>query len=156
MEIQNATEANAETIASQETVTETPSDVEIRLQQLEEEKENYRKAYLKSEEQRKAAGNETEDERIARLVDERIANSRMAEIEKERGELLAKTLKENKELKLAQMNKPTDTPTAGGSHTETITPTDTTITPDQLAHFKSRGWSDEMIERYKVNLKKKV
>lgn len=156
MEETKATEANAAPIAPQEPVTETPSDIEIRLKQLEEEKENYRKAYLKSEEKRKQEGNETEEERIARLVDERIANSRIAEIDKERNELLEKTLKENKELKLAQMNKAPTTPTAGGSHTETYQPQDTTITNEQMAFFKSKGWSSEMIERYKVNLKKRA
>jgi hypothetical protein len=63
-------------------------------------------------------------------------------------------LKENTELKLTLKNKSNGIPTSVGSHTEGYQVQDTSVTPEQLAAFKSRGWSDKDIERYKKNLNK--
>lgn len=152
-----ATETTPETIAPQEPATELPEDqdIEAKIAKLEEEKENYRKAYLKaSEKPRVEIQDLSEDERLAHIVDERLAQSRIAEISKEQDELLKKTLKENKELKLAQLNKTNEPPAAVGQHAEGLPVKDTTITADQLAFFKKNGWDDKKIEAYKKNLQR--
>lgn len=147
-----ATEAIAEPIAAQE----TQEDTEVRLTKLETEKENYRLAYLKEVEKNKVdPATETEDQRMRRIALEVQAETRMSEYDKEKEALTVKALKENKELKAALLGKKTDPVAALGTHSESIPVTDTSITPEQLAHFKSMGWTDKDIERYKVNLRKR-
>ena len=154
------TEAIAPAIVPGEKVVAAPEDPEARLKQLEEEKENYRKAYLKeSEKNRKPKENldEDDEEKMRRIAAETLANSRIAEIAREQDGIIQKALKENKELKLALTNKTTSAPAAAlGTHSETIAVQDTLITPDQMASFKAKGWSDKDIERYKQNLRKRM
>ena len=146
-----ATEANAEAIAPQEPQEET---TEQKLAKLEAEKENYRKAYLKAAEKNKADnGSETEEERTRRIAREVLAESRMNEIDKEKEALTAKALKENEELKAALRGKKNEPVAAVGTHNESTPVTDTSITPDQMAFFKAKGWTDKDIERYKQNLR---
>lgn len=151
-----ATEAVVQAIAPEAVVT-SPEDAEARFKKLEEEKENYRKAYLKESDKNKGRTEHLEDEdkmeEVARKV---LADSRLAEIAREQDEIIRNTLKENKELKLAHMNKTQVTPPATGSHTETQPVRDTLITPDQMANFKARGWTDKDIERYKQNLQRRI
>lgn len=144
-EIKPATEAIAPTIAPED-------DTEARFAKLEAEKENYRKAYLKEADRNKNRADENEDEKIDRIVQEKIADSRLAEIAREQDALIQKALKENKELKLAHMNKTTTPPAAIGTHSESAPVRDTSISPDQMAQFKAWGWDDKKIARYKLNL----
>ncbi len=128
--------------------------LEAEKAKLTEESANYKMAYLKEKSKHKATddGEETEDQRIRRITQETLADSRLAEIAQEQDAIIKKALKENKELKLAQLNK-TNTPSAIiGSHSESVAVKDTVITPEQLNAFKARGWSDKDIERYKKNL----
>ncbi len=151
-----ATETNAEAIAPQE---ETQDDAEARIATLEAEKSailereaNYKAAYLKEVDKNKQVPeNETDEDRIRRITREELAAKEVVAIDAEKEELLKKLAKENKELKLAQMNK-TGIPAATGTHNEGTSVTDTLVTPEQMAFFKSKNWSDQDIERYKKNL----
>jgi len=162
-EKQKAIEAEALKIATEQKGTTSPEDAEAKIAALEDEKAtilereaNYKIAYLK--EKKKNEGNidhdETDDERIRRITREELANSRLAQIDNEKEALLKKTLKDNKELRLALGNKPTNTATGAGGHTEQPVVTDTLVTPEQLSAFKAKGWSDKDIERYKKNLQR--
>ena len=141
-------------------------DAEAKIAELEKEKNrvieeaaNYKMAYLKEKkknERDEAELEESEDDRMRRIANETLANSRLAEIAREQDAIIKQALKENKELKLAQMNKISGTPTAVGSHTETKTVPDTLVTEEQLAAFRARGWDDKKIERYKKNLIKNM
>lgn len=162
MEEKKATEANAQTIAPAEPVKvmldedlgAKVSELEAEKARLIEEAANYRVAYLKEAKKKMAPEDEEEDDRIRRITQETLASSRLAEIAREQDTIIKKALKENKELKLAQMNK-TDIPISTTSHTETSAVVkDTLVTADQMAAFKARGWSDQDIERYKKNLVK--
>lgn len=158
-EIKNATEANAQTIASVGTVTSAATEdleakvslLETEKAKVEEERNNYRSAYLKE----KAKGSDSdEDEKMRYIAQETLANSHLAEIAREQDAIIKKALKENKELKIAQMNK-TDIPVSTTSHTETnAVVRDTSVTPEQLAIFKAKGWTDKDIERYKKNMQR--
>lgn len=120
----------------------------------DEEIANWKAAALKYKNKAKQGGldpDEDEEARIKRIVDERLANSEIARLSKEKDAIIAKALKENKELKLANMNKP-DVPASSGAHSEAQPVKDTLITPEQLAALKAKGWSDKDIERYKKNL----
>lgn len=140
----------------------TQEDYEARIKALEEAKAkateeaaNYKIAYLKAKNKDDDYdySNETEDERIARIVQEKLAETKVAQINQEKEALLEKIIQENKELKLAQLNKK-DTTTAQGSHTESQPVKDTLVTPEQLEDFKKRGWTDKDVERYKKNLRR--
>jgi hypothetical protein len=138
-----------------------PTESELKILSLEKEKEeilvreaNYKIAYLKEKKKNEVFDpNETDDERIRRITREELANTRLAQIDTEKEALLQKTIKENKELKLVIQNKIPDKP-SGGGHNEHIEVQSTSVTPEQLAAFKAKGWSDKDIERYKKNLQR--
>ncbi len=120
--------------------------------QLTEEMSNWKMAALKAKSKAKEEGNEPdEDERMAIIARKTLAESRLAEIAREQDTIIQKALKENKELKLAMMNKNREPGAAIGGHSEAPSVQDTLITPDQMAAFKARGWDDKKIERYKRN-----
>lgn len=151
-----ATEANAATIAPQEKVVDTQEDAEARFTQLEAEKENYRKAYLKEATKNKSKEenlDEDDEDKMRRIAAETLANSRIAEIAREQDDIIKRALKENKELKLASLNK-TTVVAAQGAHSESTAVQDTSITPEQMTQFKKMGWGDKEIERYKQNMRK--
>lgn len=129
--------------------------LEAEKARLLEEKENYRLAFLKEKSRRTEPENldseESDEDKMRRIAAETLANSRIAEIAREQNAIIEKALKENKELKLAQLNK-TGVPVAIGSHSEGPKVQDTLVTPAQLEAFKSRGWTDKDIENYKRNL----
>lgn len=164
----NATETNAQTIATGEgaqVTTPTNDDLEAKIQALEAEKSrlieegaNYKMAYLKEKKKNKEEIDfeEEDDDKITRKVNEAIAKTRLAEIAREQDDIIKKALKENKELKLAVANKTTTPSAAIGTHSETVAVQDTLITPEQMAAFKARGWSDKDIERYKKNLRARM
>lgn len=152
----NTTEINAETIVPQE-----KSEAELKIEALEqekakliEEKSNYQVAYLKERQKNKSSDEpeETDEERLRRIVREETANTRLTQIDKEKEDLLKKTLQEVSELKRAQLNRNNVSSAAVSSTEETVKVVDTSITPEQLAAFKKMNWSDKDIERYKKNL----
>lgn len=155
-EEKKATEANAVSIAPQE-----KSEAEMKIEALEaekaqllEEKVNYKMAYLK-EVNKDRDPNESEEERLRRIIREETATSRISAIDKEKEDLLKKTLRENSELKRTFSNKP-DVPASNTVHSEGQRVTDTIITPEQLAQFKAMGKDDKWIENYKKNLRKNM
>lgn len=163
-----ATETNAQTIATEEgqkVIIPTEDDLEAKNIALEvekhrliEESANYKLAYLKEKSKRNKTDEDDAEEdvedKMRRIANETLANSRIAEIAYEQDQIIKKALKENKELKLAQLNKPTSTSTSAGGHTESIPVKDTLVTQDQMTAFKAKGWTDKDIERYKKNLQK--
>lgn len=136
------TEAIVETIPAQD-------DLEAKVKELEEEKANYQAAYLK--ERAKNHDDESDEQKFRRIAREELESSRIMDIDKQKDAIIAKALKENKELKLARLNK-TDIPASTTVHSEGQSVKDTMITPDQMATFKSQGRSDKWIENYKRNL----
>ena len=169
-EEKKAIEANAQAIALEEAKKKVEQDAQPtpeqkRIAELEteqtiilEREANYKKAYLKEVEKNKSLGlpEESDEDRIRRITREELAQTRINEIDSEKESLYKKTLKENQELKLAIQNKAPNISTGSGGSTENAVVTSTLITPEQLAHFKSRGWTDADIERYKTNLRKRV
>lgn len=139
----------------------TNEDYEARIAELEAEKadlivseSNYKLGMLKAKGKIKEnLEDETEEERIERIVNAKMTSKKIEVIDNEKEALLKKLAKENKELKLAQLNKTTP-PASIGTHNESIQVKDTTITSDQMAAFKAKGWTDKDIERYKKNLLK--
>lgn len=129
--------------------------LEAEKARLIEEAANYKVAYLKEKSKRKEEDpeGESDEERMRRIAQETLADSRLAEIAREQDAIIKKALRENKELKLAQLNK-TDIPASIGTHNEGQQVKDTLVTSEQLAAFKAKGWTDKDIERYKKNLQR--
>lgn len=128
--------------------------LETEKAKLIEESANWKLAALKAKAKAKEGGfEEDEDERMTRIAQKTLAESRLAEIAREQDTIIQKTLKENKELKLARLNK-TEPAAAVGTHTESTPVKDTLVTPDQMTAFKKMGWSDKDIDRYKKNLQR--
>ncbi len=165
--MKQATEADVQPIAAVEgqVVIPTEEDYEARVASLEaekakliEEKSNYQVAYLKEKGKKKADdfedGEESLEDKMRRISNEALANSKLAQIAYEQDQIIKKALKENKELKLAQMNRGGTPPAAAGSHSESQPIRDTLVTADQMAAFKARGWTEKDIERYKKNLQR--
>ena len=149
--------------AEEEAKKNAPDEAEATIKALEAEKNailereaNYKLAYLKEKKKNDDLNNpdETDDERVRRITREELANARLGEIDKEKEALLQKTLKENKELRLANQNKPANSSTGAGGSTEQPIVVSTVVTPEQIAAFKARGWTEKDIERYKKNLQK--
>lgn len=153
-EIIPATEADAPTIAPEDDSEARIAQLEAEKAKLTEEAANYKVAYLKGQSRAEDTANEDDDERMRRIAQETVANSRIAEIAREQDAIIQKALKENKELKLAQLNKSKEPPAAMGTHSEGTAVRDTLVTSEQLDAFKARGWSEKDIERYKKNLLK--
>lgn len=155
MDKTTTTETNAPTIVSEE------NDAEARIAALEAEKAtlieneaNYKVAYLKEKSKNKALDpNESEEDRIRRITREELAESALNRIDTEKENLLKKLARENKELKLAHLNK-TDVSASTNSSTEAQGVKDTLVTPDQIKAFQAKGWTDKDIERYKKNLQR--
>lgn len=148
------TKKDTETVSTQ---TATPDDVEAKIAALETEKAklisdnaNYKVALMKRDKNGSEI-EESEEEKTRRIVRETLAEAKISQIDSEKEALLKKTLQENKELKLAHLNK-TDIPASTTTHSEGQQVKDTLVTPDQLAAFKARGWTDKDIERYKKNV----
>lgn len=150
----------AEKDAADKKAEEEASATERELEQLRsdkakaiEEAANWKIAAMKAKKGSAQEDNdETEEERVARLVSEQLSAKKVQELENEEKRLLERTLKENKELKLAQLHGRKEPLAGQGGHSEGPSVRSTLVTPEQEAAFKSRGWSDKDIERYKKNL----
>ncbi len=140
----------------------TVVDYEAQLVALKEEnakivteRDNYKIGMLKEKAKSKGEDfEEEEDERMERIAKKALADSRLAEIAREQDLIIRAALKENKELKLARLNK-NETTTVKGSSTESTPVRDTLVTPEQMRHFTEvLKWDAGKIERYKKNLQK--
>ena len=148
--------ASQKDVVSDVDLAEKLASLETEKKQLEEERNNWKTAALKYKgKAREDLDSDEDEERIASITKKALAESRLADIAREQQAIIEKTLKENRELKLAHLNKNTP-PAAVGTHSESTPVRDTSITPEQMAFFKSRGWNDKDIERYKKNLAKRI
>lgn len=128
--------------------------LEAEKAKLMEESANYKLGMMKAKGKTKEDADDDEDARMERIARKTLADSRLADIAREQDAIIKAALKENRELKLAYLNKDTTPPAGIGSHTESAPVRDTLVTPEQAAAFKQRGWSDKDIERYKANLRR--
>ncbi len=148
--------------AAEQTEVTTVVDNEAIIAALEAEKakltterDNYKIGMLKEKAKSKGEDFEEEDdERMERIAKKALADSRLAEIAREQDTIIRAALKENKELKLARLNK-NETTTVKGSSTESTPVRDTLVTQEQMRHFTEvLKWDANKIERYKKNIQK--
>jgi len=165
-----AVEEHVETAASQEGVETSASSahevqtedfiavLEAKDQELAKvraEKDNYKRGLLKAKGKvEEEDDSEDIDAKIDRKVNERLLDSKEAQLIQEKENLLKQALKRNKELETALKNRSQISPTGAGSHQETQAVSDNVISAEQIKNLKARGWNDEKITRFKENLLK--
>lgn len=162
----NTVEANISPAVAKETVTPTEAqgEAEAYIAKLEaernkaiEEAANYKLGMLKAKgKAHEDYDDETEEERIARIVNEKLAETKIAQIDQAKEDYYKKLARENAELKLAQLNKTNIPPASIGTHSESKGVTDTLVTPEQVTALKARGWTDKDIEKYKRNYQRQI
>lgn len=170
----NAVETKDEIAATQPTVEATVeasevdyaailAEKEAELAKVQEEKENYRKGLLKAkgkmpvEEYPVDNLDETEEERISRIVDQRLLQTKESQLQAEKDAALAAVLKRNKELEIALRNRQQITASSGGSNSdkpETPIKNDNFFSPEQISALRAKGYDDKKIEALKVNARK--
>jgi hypothetical protein len=154
-----------EKAAADKKAEEEANATEKRIKELEDERNkaieeaaNYKLGMLKAKSKKDSEDDEdeTEEERVARLVAKELSDRKVEAIDKEKAELLEKTLRENTELKLAQLNKTKEPSAIQGGHSEGIDVRSTVVTPEQEKALRARGWTDKDLERYKKNLSRHI
>lgn len=112
-------------------------DLEAKLAKVSEDRDNYRKGLLAA----KGRGDtETEDERIARIVQDKYLETQEAQLNREKDDIAQKAIQENKELKVALRNRGqvgASASTGGGQNTTEVK-TDF-FTPEQLKAMEERS-----------------
>lgn len=158
-EAEKAKAAAAEAQPSELEVQLAEKDVEIA--RLTTEKENYKKGMLKAkgklpkDDEEEDDSEESVDDKVKRLVKESLLDSQIGKVQSEKDNLLKKALARNKELETAIKNRSQiSTADAGSGSEQKLVIKDTTLSAEKLAKFKSMGWDDKKIERYKQNLSK--
>lgn len=170
-----AVETKAEAAAPQPETVATPTATEVdyeallaekdaELARVRDEKENYRKGMLKAKgklpQDEGSDDNDASPENleaiVERKVQEKLLNTREAQIQAERDQALKAVLKRNKELELALKNRAQVASSSGqGSNLDKPeVKSDSFFSNDQIASLKAKGWSDEKIAKLKENLVK--
>jgi hypothetical protein len=110
---------------------------------LQEERDNYRKAYLKKakgEAEEPDFEDESEDERIRRIFREEQFNSKEAENQRKKDELNQKIIKENEELRKALANRSQINSSSQGSNMDKPeVKGNSMFSPDQEAELRARA-----------------
>ncbi len=148
-----ATQTEVTTVVDNEAII---AALEAEKAKLTTERDNYKIGMLKEKAKSKGEVFEEEegDERLRRIAREELINSDIARITREQDTIIKAALKENKELKLARLNK-NETTTVKGSSTESTPVRDTLVTQEQMRHFTEvLKWDANKIERYKKNIQK--
>lgn len=163
---------NAETHTDDVTVNTSEVDYaaiieakDAELAKLATEKENYRKGLLKAkgklpdDDHSVNDGDETEDERISRIVNQTLLQTKEAQIQAQKDEAYANLIKRNKELETALKNRQQISATSTGSNSEKAQSDikhDTFFSPEQIQALKAKGYDDKKIESLKANMKKQT
>ena len=155
--------AQPEKVVTQDT-TEVDYEAELKkkddeLVKVREEKENYRKGMLKAKGKLPEDDDleeESLDDKVSRMVKEQILSTREATVQAEKDALVSSLAKKNKELTVALKNRAqiTDTSAAGSNQDKQEVNANSFFSKEQLASFKTMGWSDEKIEKAKQNMLK--
>lgn len=160
----------AETHTDEVTVTTPEVDYEAIIQakdaelaKVAEERENYKKGLLKAKGKLPVDDypvddiDETENERISRIVDQRLLQTKEAQIQAEKDLAYANIIKRNKELEIALKNRQQISATSTGSNSDKSqadVKTETFFSPEQIQALKAKGYDDKKIDSLKDNMKR--
>jgi len=165
--VENAGAQPKEEVTSTQTTSEVDYEAEatrldVELKKTREERENYRRGLLKAKGKLPDEEIDTppEDwrEEARRIAREEYLSTKEADIQSQKDALVAASMKKVKELTLALKNRGQIT-TASGQGSNEDKPevkVEKTLSKEQIADLKNRGWSDEKIETLKKNMAKGV
>lgn len=128
-------------------------ETQANLDKVAAERENYKKGMLKAK-GKSDDDDESDDEKIERIVNEKLQGSTEARLLQEKDDIAKRALQENKELKVALKNRAQigSSATQGGGQSTTDVKTDF-WTSEQLAFFKKRGVDPEKAKENYLKLK---
>lgn len=118
------------------------------------DRDNYKTGLLKAK--GKIPSDEEENDMEARItarVKSELLSAKEADIQARKDELVKQSFAKVKELSLALKN-PKGSPGQTSSTEGMTSRTDNTLSPDQIATLKAKGWDDKKIELFKKNLSK--
>ena len=148
--------AAAEAKIDEEDVADVLVKTYADLEKARIERDNYRDGLLKAK--GKKADDETDDERIERIVNEKIASSQVGTLLKDFQDKLSVVVKQNKELKVANRSKSSvqsNSGAGGGSEERRETPNNplSQIPAELQARLAnvSEASRNKLIERWKAN-----
>ncbi len=136
------------------------AEKDAQLVKLAAERDNYKKGMLKAKgkvpkDDEDDSDEEEIEEKVTRLVKEQLLETQFNLAQKEKDDLILKTLARNKELETALKNRSQISTAGAGSSSETkLSPKDPVLSAEKLASLKALGWDDKKIELYKKNLLK--
>ena len=128
-------------------------ETQANLDKVAAERENYKKGMLAAKGKSGDDTDETEEERIARIVEEKLQGSTEAQLLKQKDDIAKRALQENKELKVALKNRTQIGASAGQGGGQGGDVKTDFWTPDQLAYFKKRGIDPEKAKENYLKLK---
>lgn len=168
----HAVEANAVNAATQEEVNNNESSAsgiqtedllqvlqakDAELEKIRQEKDNYKKGMLKAKGKLEDDDIDSEDmdSLIERKLNEKLLSSKEAQLAKEKDDAIKALVNRNKELETALKNRSQiSSGTGAGNSVETTPIADNKLSAEQVKSLKAKGWTDEKIELFKMNLMK--
>lgn len=130
------------------------------LAKIAQERENYKQGMLRAKgkvsEEELFAEEISQEDKLRSIVREELLSTESARIAQEREEILAKVLRENKELKLSNKAKlqKSSAPISSGSNLDRAESTVEFWTPEQLEVMKARGIDPDKARENYLALKK--
>ncbi len=119
------------------------------------DRDNYRTGLLKAKGKIPNDDEGELEERIAARVEEKFLSAKQAEIEAKKDEIVKNLARKNKELTLAlKNNSKSSTGMTVGTEGQAVHTS--SLSPEQLANLKGRGWDDKKIKAFEQNLKKRA
>jgi hypothetical protein len=130
------------------------AEIHENLNQVAAERENYKKVALSKKGKSGGDDDESEEERISRIVREQVLDTKETELLKKKAEITDRALQENKELKVALKNRTQIGASAGQGGGQSSTDAKAEFwTPEQLAYFKKRNINPEKAKENYLKLK---
>lgn len=124
------------------------------LAKVAAERENYKRVALSKKGKSNNDEDESDDERIVRIVDERLQDSTQAQLLKEKDEIARAAVKKVNELTVALRNRSqVGTSAASGGGQSSVSSTNEFWTDEQKAYFKKRGIDPEKARENYLKIK---
>lgn len=132
------------------------------LEKIRRERENYKQGLLRAKgklsEEELYADEVSQEDKVRSIIREELLNTESSRIAQEREEILAKVLRENKELKLANKTKSqkSGSPVVAGTNQERPKSDTEFWSPEQLAAMKERNIDPVKAKENYLALKKQL
>ncbi len=158
--VEKAPEINP-AVSQEKTAEQLLAEAQAKIDKLAEEKDNYRRGMLKAKGKlpEEEDGQEDLETLVERKVQEKLYDATIQEAEKQKDELIKRTLKENAELKQLAKSKGFIPTSMGSNQDKPEVKTEQYFSPEQTADLAKRAErlgisTEKYISTLKENLKK--